>query len=103
MMPCRFEYLRPVLVAMVVLCLPTGLFAQGVEYIKAHYAKHEYQIPMRDGARLFTAVYAPKDTTQTYPLLIIRTQSGLRPYGPDEYPDTLAGPSPLPHFAKVGY
>ncbi len=94
---------RAIFVSAVLLFLPVELFAQGIDYIKAHYAKYEYQIPMRDGARLFTAVYAPRDTTQTYPLLMIRTQSGLRPYGPDEYPNTLAGPSPLPHLAKEGY
>src|SRR5436309_1785162 len=36
--------------------------AQGVDYIRSHYTKYEYQIPMRDGVRLFTAVYVPKDT-----------------------------------------
>src|SRR5262249_50777254 len=71
--------------------------------VKAHYAKHEFQIPMRDGVRLFTTVYSPRDTTQTYPLLMIRTQSGMRPYGADQYPDTLLGPSPLAHFAREGY
>ncbi|MBI3861420.1 MAG: CocE/NonD family hydrolase [Planctomycetia bacterium] len=71
--------------------------------VKAHYTKHEFQIPMRDGARLFTTVFAPKDTTQTYPLLMVRTQSGMRPYGPDQYPETLLGPSPLAHFAREGY
>src|SRR4051812_40985184 len=49
---------------LVVLCLfldsePTQ--AQGLEYIKAHYTKHEYRIPMRDGVKLFTCVYVPKD------------------------------------------
>ena len=33
--------------------------------IKAHYTKYEYRIPMRDGKRLFTAVYVPKDQSQT--------------------------------------
>ena len=35
--------------------------AQGLEYVKAHYTKHEFKIPMRDGVRLFTSVYVPKD------------------------------------------
>ena len=96
-------YIRVIFAALVCVCWPAGLWAQGIEYVKTHYTKHEYQIPMRDGARLFTAVYVPKDTTQTFPLLIIRTQSGLRPYGADQYPNTLAGPSPLPHFVKEGY
>ena len=40
------------------------LCAQGLEYVKAHYTKYEFQIPMRDGKKLFTAVYAPKDASQ---------------------------------------
>jgi uncharacterized protein len=35
--------------------------AERLAYIKANYTKSEFQIPMRDGVRLFTAVYAPKD------------------------------------------
>lgn len=104
MMLPRFErVLFAFLVSVMLFFLPAKLFAQGMDYVKAHYTKHEHQIPMRDGARLFTAVYSPKDTTQTYPLLMVRTQSGLRPYGADQYPETLIGPSPLPHFVKEGY
>src|SRR5262245_33521179 len=39
----------------------------GAEWLKEHYTKAEYQIPMRDGVRLFTAVYTPKDTSREYP------------------------------------
>jgi uncharacterized protein len=77
-----------------------NLLAQGLDYVKSHYVKSEHQIPMRDGARLFTAVYAPKDSSRKYPILMIRTQSGIRPYGVDLFPADL-GPSPL--FAKEGY
>src|SRR5262249_16577808 len=38
-------------------------------YLREHYTKVEYKIPMRDGVRLFTSVYAPKDDSQPYPLL----------------------------------
>lgn len=34
--------------------------AQSVDEVKAAYTKHEYQIPMRDGVKLFTTVYVPK-------------------------------------------
>ena len=34
--------------------------AAAKEYVRAHYTKYEYRIPMRDGVRLFTAVYVPK-------------------------------------------
>src|SRR5262245_54628083 len=77
-----------------------GIAGSGVDYLKEHYTKAEYQIPMRDGVRLFTAVYTPKDTSRKYPILLARTQSGIRPYGKDQYPISL-GPSPL--FAKEGY
>ena len=30
------------------------------DFVRAHYTKYEYRIPMRDGVRLFTAVYVPK-------------------------------------------
>jgi putative CocE/NonD family hydrolase len=73
---------------------------QGLEHLQAHYTKYEHRIPMRDGVRLFTAVYVPKDASRKYPVLMIRTQSGVRPYGPDQYPNDL-GPSPL--FGKAGY
>ncbi len=68
--------------------------------IKANYTKYEYRIPMRDGKRLFTAVYVPKDQSRTYPILLIRTPYNVKPYGADQYPDNLR-PGPL--FAKEGY
>jgi uncharacterized protein len=47
------------------------------------YTKHEFRIPMRDGVRLFTLVYTPKDTTKTYPILLQRTPYNLKPYTVD--------------------
>jgi len=79
---------------------PKSVQAQGLEYVKSHYTKYEYRIPMRDGKRLFTAVYVPKDTSQSYPILLKRTPYSAKPYGPDQYPANL-GPSPL--FGKEGY
>lgn len=74
--------------------------AQGLEYVKAHYTKYDYQVPMRDGVTLFTSVYAPKDRSQSYPILINRTPYSARPYGVDRYRPDL-GPSE--RFAKEGY
>src|SRR5215469_3707098 len=70
------------------------------DYVKAHYTKYEYRIPMRDGKRLFTSVYVPKDQSQRYPILMMRTPYSVRPYGVDQYRSDL-GPSP--HFRKSGY
>ncbi len=74
--------------------------AQGLEQVKASYTKYEYRIPMRDGKRLFTAVYAPKDQSQRYPILLTRTPYSVQPYGVDQYKGDL-GPSPL--AGKAGY
>jgi len=60
--------------------------------VRAHYTKFEYRIPMRDGVRLFTVVYVPKDISDTYPILLTRTPYGIAPYGRDKYPAHV-GPS----------
>ena len=57
--------------------------------IKEHYQKYEYQIPMRDGVKLFTSVYVPRDSSTTYPLLMVRTPYSAAPYGPDAYSSFL--------------
>jgi len=71
-----------------------------IEEVRSKYTKYEFRIPMRDGVRLFTAVYVPKDDSKTYPILLMRTPYTVRPYGADEYRSDL-GPSPL--FVKAGY
>lgn len=63
--------------------------AERLAYIRAHYTKSEHQIPMRDGMRLYTAVYAPKDLSQKYPILLNRTPYSLRPYGVNNYRSSL--------------
>jgi putative CocE/NonD family hydrolase len=63
-----------------------------LEYTRAHYTKYEFRIPMRDGIKLFTAVYVPKDFSQHYPLLLLRTPYSVEPYGTDNYRPNI-GPS----------
>src|SRR3974390_678404 len=48
-----------------------------------NYTKYEYRIPMRDGVKLFTIVFAPKDTSTNYPILLQRTPYNLKPYTVD--------------------
>ncbi len=55
-------------------------------YIRDNYTKMERYITMRDGVRLFTSIYLPKDQTRKYPILITRTPYSVSPYGEDEYP-----------------
>jgi putative CocE/NonD family hydrolase len=61
-------------------------------FIKANYTKYEYQIPMRDGVRLFTSVYQPKDAGEKWPIMMTRTPYSVSPYGSNNYRTTL-GPS----------
>lgn len=70
------------------------------DHVKSNYTKYEFRIPMRDGVRLFTAVYVPKDDSCAYPLLLSRTPYSVAPYGVDNYREKL-GPSEL--FQKSGY
>lgn len=67
----------------IALILPIILCSQEID-LKKDYIKYEYKIPMRDGAKLHTVVYAPKDSTQNYPMILGRTPYTTAPYG-DEY------------------
>jgi putative CocE/NonD family hydrolase len=75
--------------------------------LRARYTKYEYRIPMRDGTRLFTVVYVPKDASKTYPFLVNRTPysagvqaEGELHYGEDWFPAQI-GPSK--EFDDAGY
>ncbi|HMJ63788.1 MAG TPA: CocE/NonD family hydrolase, partial [Candidatus Binatia bacterium] len=56
-------------------------------WLAEHYTKYEHRIPMRDGVRLFTRVYVPKDDSQAWPIILTRTPYALKPYGSDNYND----------------
>jgi putative CocE/NonD family hydrolase len=74
--------------------------ATDAQYIKDNYTKLEYQIPMRDGKKLFTSVYLPKDQSKKYPVMMDRTPYSVAPYGKDAYKGSL-GPSSA--FVHDGY
>jgi putative CocE/NonD family hydrolase len=69
-------------------------FMKGAAYAREHYNKQEYQVPMRDGTKLFTAVYVPKaaSPTKTYPVMLHRTPYSVGPYGNEQY-SFYIGPS----------
>jgi putative CocE/NonD family hydrolase len=69
-------------------------------YTREHYTKAEYMVPMRDGVKLYTIVYTPKDTTVAEPFMLQRTPYGIPPYPLDQYKRVL-GPSP--EFDRDGY
>ncbi len=69
-------------------------------FIRKHYVKHEYRVPMRDGVKLFTTVYAPRDRSQPYPILLFRTPYSCSPYGEDRYRKRLGSGR---HMAEEGF
>ena len=79
---------------------PGNVTGRRYAYVLEHYTKREFMIPMRDGVKLFTQVYAPKDTSRAYPILFRRTPYGIAPYGEDVYRPSI-GPSWL--FVEEGY
>ena len=74
--------------------------AQEAGSIPATYAKQEVSIQMRDGKKLFTSIYTPKDASHPWPIMLTRTPYSVGPYGIDRYPASL-GPSD--HFQKEGF
>lgn len=96
------KILRPFFLALL-LALTTasgGRAQDGGFDVRAHYTKSEHMVEMRDGVKLFTVVYQPKDTTREYPILLYRTPYSIPPYGIDRYP-SLLGPSV--DFDRSGY
>lgn len=62
-----------------------------VRALQEHYTKHEHLIAMRDGIKLYTHVWTPKQTvaqpTRTWPIIMTRTPYGVAPYGVENLPD----------------
>ncbi len=64
------------------------------------YIKTEQLIPMRDGTKLFTAIYTPVDKSEKYAFLLARTPYSIAPYGEKAFKRNL-GPNAL--FANEKY
>jgi putative CocE/NonD family hydrolase len=71
---------------------PQNLNGYRLAYALEHYTKKEYRVPMRDGKKLFTQVYIPKEKSHKYPILMRRTPYSARPYGENKFKNWL-GPS----------
>ena len=95
MLHCRIAVFF--LFVLAVFANPSDLSAQqypGAQRIMDRYQKTEVTIPMRDGVKLHTTVYSPRDTSKTYPIMIKRTPYSCSPYGPDRY-NVHIGPSAI--------
>lgn len=67
-------------------------------YVREYYQKSEYQIPMRDGKKLFTVVYMPKDQSKKWPILMNRTC-----YNASSYADYKLYGHPSRYLVEDGY
>ena len=96
--------LRSILLILFAISISNSVFAQKTTddaiYLKENYKKFEFMVPMRDGKKLFTSVYVPKDSSKKYPIMMDRTPYNVAPYGYNKYRNNL-GPSPL--FLHDGY
>ncbi len=90
----------PFLLPMTSVALIAQAPVPATNYVQEHYAKREVLIQMRDGVKLFTSIYTPKDTSRSYPVMMQRTPYSVAPYGPDKFKWGL-GPSRL--FMEEGF
>ncbi len=71
----------------------------GLAYLKETYDKKEVYIPMRDGKKLFTSIYTPKDSSEPSPILLWRT-----PYNSENSEESYSGRLlSMTHFLNEGY
>lgn len=69
-------------------------------FIRQNYTKVEQMVPMRDGARLFTSIYVPKNRSTPVPIIVQRTPYSVAPYGPTAFKTSIA---PSMAMARDGY
>ena len=83
--------------------VPFITYAQTIDstWVVNNYTKTELMIPMRDGIKLFTTIYAPKDNAEKHPILLERTPYSCRPYGPTVFASYWN--SPRKYFLKENY
>lgn len=71
-------------------------------WVRENYYKIERMVPMRDGTKLFTAFYIPKDSSEKHPILFNRTPYSCSPYGEDKFSGRLLF-SYWVNYLKEGY
>lgn len=78
--------MNKILLALLLL-LPFVSHAENADsaWFRDNYIKQEQYITMRDGIRLFTSIYIPKDNAEKHPILMTRTPYSCAPYGEKEY------------------
>jgi putative CocE/NonD family hydrolase len=91
---------RFLLIAGLMLIVAFPAWSRQESALKTDYTKSEHMVPMRDGVKLYTQVYAPKDQSQKYPIMLFRTPYSIGDYGPQLNRRTLG---PNNSYADEGF
>lgn len=83
-MPYKIKLSLNLILVSFLLAVTTTTSAQSTG-IRQRYDKKEVYITMRDGVRLFTSIYTPKNRSGSNPILLNRTPYDIEPGGPDSY------------------
>lgn len=96
------KYLQMKKISSILLIFVLSLVSAQENFVQEQYTKKEIYIPMRDGTKLFTAIYTPKDISakNKYPIVMQRTCYSVAPYGENEYKKSLG---PNDYMAKEKY
>jgi len=92
--------MRPI-TTLLMLTFAVPAAAQDADFIRANYAKQEVLIPMRDGIRLFTTIYTPKQAGRPRPIVLNRTPYSVAPYGADSMPRSMDDQTMA--YMRLGY
>ncbi len=108
--------MRKIITLIILIIISAGLMAQNgkevtLEWLKENYTKREVMVPMRDGVRLYTAVYEPVGAIEAKPVMLVRTPYSLKPYGfeygdepsKDRFPYSSGIWGDLLNYAADGY
>lgn len=79
------------------LAAPANAETSDKSWIENNYTKTEYRIAVRDGVKLYTAVFSPRDTATNYPIWMVRTPYGACPVGANLFPSPK---EPMKYFAR---
>ena len=99
MKKCTFKAILILLLSISTIACEKTTQDTEVNYVLENYDKTETIITTRDGVKLFTTIYSPKDKSTTYPILMQRTPYSVRPYGADKFRKNIA---PNKHLMEEG-
>lgn len=84
------------------ICIVAAAQNEDSLWVRDNYYKKEVMVPTRDGAKLFTALYIPKDSSTKHPILFNRTPYSCAPYGENNFSPRLYNTYWI-NYLKEGY